>query len=231
MTRNNIKWIIFDADDTLWDCQSHFDNVEHEMHRKVGRWCSPGQAHQALIATETRNISNTGFGCKAFTLSLIETAIEVSGGQIPADDIAYLIRQGYGLLQMPATPLPGVRETLASLSTDYQLAVFTKGDLQDQARKLQRSGLSAFFAHVEITADKTQAYYLRLCNKLGIKAEEAVMVGNSFKSDIEPAISIGMKAVYIPFHIAWQLEYSDEYSHDNLFKIKDFKQIAEVLQQ
>lgn len=224
----NIKTLIFDADDTLWDCQSHFDAVEKIMHQKVSRWCSPEEAHKALIATETRNIALTGFGCKAFTLSLLETAISCSNGEIAANDIEELIRHGYSLLHMPATPLPGVRETLEKLSI-FQLVVFTKGDIQDQARKLERSGLRHFFSHVEITADKSEEDYRRLCQKLDILPHEAVMVGNSFKSDIAPALAIGMKAIYIPFHVAWQLEHAEEYHHEDLIKLTEFSELMSII--
>ena len=221
------KVIAFDADDTLWDCQSHFDAVEREMHKKVKPWCTAEEAHAALIATETSNISLTGFGCKAFTLSLLETAIKVSHEEITASDLSYLIQCGYSLLQFPVTPLPGVAETLAQLK-DYQLVVFTKGDLQDQARKLERSGLAHFFSHVEITADKSEEDYRSLCQHLNIEPQEAVMVGNSFKSDIAPALRIGMKAIYIPFHVAWQLEHAEEYHHANLIKLNEFSKLTEI---
>ena len=225
---SNIKTVIFDADDTLWDCQSHFDAVEKEMHRKVSQWCSAEEAHQALIATETRNISLTGFGCKAFTLSLLETAISCSHGEIAAKDLDELIHHGYSLLNMSATPLPGVRETLSKLS-GYQLVVFTKGDIQDQARKLERSGLRPFFSHVEITADKSEEDYRCLCKKLDVQPQDAIMVGNSFKSDIAPALSIGMNAIYIPFHVAWQLEHAEEYHHADLIKLDEFSELKNYL--
>lgn len=223
-----VKVIIFDADDTLWDCQSHFDQVEKVMHNEVSKWCNAEDAHKLLIETETRNVPLTGFGCKAFTLSLIETAIKASHGEIDAERIDHLIKCGYSLLEIPVKPLPGVRDTLEELN-GYRRVVFTKGDLRDQANKLKRSGLEPFFEHIEITSDKSKEDYVHLCRKLNVIPEEAIMVGNSFKSDIAPALEAGMKAVYIPFDVVWQLEHSDEYLHPNLIKIKHFKQLAEII--
>lgn len=222
--------LIFDADDTLWDCQSHFDQVEHAMALMLAPWCSEQEAHAELIRTETNNIGLSGFGAMPFILSVIETAIRVSKQQIPATQIEKLIQMGYGLLQMPATPLPMVEETL-SLLTNHRKMVFTKGDQLDQRRKLKRSGLERYFDAVEVTTDKTPEGYRRLLEYYDIAPEQAIMIGNSFKSDIAPALAIGMKAIYIPFHIAWQLEHSDEFEHQNLERIERFAQIPQAIAQ
>lgn len=225
---DDIKVVAFDADDTLWDCQSHFDNVEREMAEMLAPWCTIQQAHDELVATEMQNISLSGYGCKAFILSVIETAVRVSRGEIASLQIGKLIQSGYRLLQMPATPLKGVEETLQVLGR-HRKVVFTKGDLKDQQQKLERSGLGQYFEHVEITSNKSEQEFRQLCQRLSIKAEELVMVGNSFKSDIAPALNIGAWAVHVPFHVNWQLEDSQEFDHEKLIKISRFEELKDFL--
>lgn len=222
--------LIFDADDTLWDCQSHFDRVEHEMAEMLAPWCDEQRAHAELILTETQNLSLSGFGAMPFTLSVIETAIRVSQQKIAAKDIEKLVNMGYGLLQMPITPLPYVKDTLSKLS-DYRKIVFTKGDQLDQRRKLERSGLVGYFDAVEVTTDKTPAGYQHLLKSHNIQPTEAIMIGNSFKSDIAPALACGMKAIFIPFHVAWQLEHSEEFEHENLQRVNHFGQLPLAIEK
>lgn len=142
-----LKAIAFDADDTLWDCQSHFDRVEERYASILSPYVAAEQVGNSLFKTETGNMPLLGYGCKAFTISLVENAIAVSGGRISADMIAEIIKLGKSLLRIPATPLPQVKETLAHLRkhTSFRLVMFTKGELLDQENKLKRSGLSGAF--------------------------------------------------------------------------------------
>jgi len=131
------------------------------------------------------------------------------------------------LLNIPATPLPGVRETLEKLKADnhYKLVVFTKGEILDQENKLLRSGLWDFFDCVEVVSNKTTRQYRELCETFGITIHELLMVGNSFKSDIEPVLQLGGRAVHIPFHVVWAHEITQEYDHENLTVIKRFNEL------
>ena len=202
--------IAFDADDTLWDCQSHFEAVEQHLYRLIAPYCD--DPAQELYQTESGNMADLGYGCKAFTISIIETALRVGGDHLSADTLSDLLSHSKSLLHLPATPLPEVEE-----------------ELQDQENKLRRSGLGKYFSHVEITSDKTEVEFQQLCEHLGILPNELLMVGNSLKSDIAPALTIGAWAIHIPFHVTWQLEHFDDIEHERLQKIKHFSEIIKLL--
>lgn len=226
----NIKIIAFDADDTLWDCQGHFERVMQQLYDELAPWTDREQAATELFAIERKNMPLLGFGTKAFTLSLIETALKVSAHELPAERVAHLLQLGYSLLQFPTTPLPEVLETLIELQKQgRRMVLFTKGELLDQQHKLERSGLANFFEYVEITSDKGEKEFRELCRKLNIAPEEMLMVGNSFKSDIAPALAIGCWAVHIPFHVTWELEHAETFGHDRLFSIEHFGELLQVL--
>lgn len=225
-----IKYLVFDADDTLWDCQGHFERVMQELYTLLTPWVDRQTAAQELFATERKNMSLLGYGTKAFTLSMIETALRVSHYEIDGEKLAWLQEECYSLLRLPATPLPGVWETLTVLQRQgWHMAVFTKGELLDQENKLLRSGLADFFEHVEITSDKTEREFRDLCRHVGIQSDELLMVGNSLKSDIAPALAIGAQAVHIPFHITWELEHAEAVDHPGLYSITHFNELLDVV--
>lgn len=228
-----IRAIAFDADDTLWDLQSHFDDVEQRYCQLLSDYGEALDLSAALFETESANMADMGYGCKAFTISLVENAVKVSHGQVPALTIGKIIELGKSLLRLPTTPLPEVKETLRRLKAynHYRLAVFTKGELLDQENKLHRSGLDRYFDLITIVSDKTQQAYEHLCHELEVDTPELVMVGNSFKSDIAPALSIGAKAIHIPFHTIWQHEQVEEYDHHNLRRILHFGEIIQLLEK
>ena len=227
----NIKVVAFDADDTLWDCQSWFDEVEHKCCQLLAPWATPDEVSQGLFATERRNLPLTGYGTKAFTLSLIENAVRVSRQQLTGDVVMQLLALGRQLLLFPTTPLPEVEATLRQLSQSrrYRLVVFTKGELLDQQNKLHRSGLEPYFSHMETVSNKTEQAYRQLCQNLGVAPEQTLMVGNSFRSDIAPALQAGAYAVHIPYHVVWELEKSEEFPHPRLQKITRFSQLLDIL--
>jgi putative hydrolase of the HAD superfamily len=171
-----------------------------------------------------------GYGTKAFTLSMIETALRVSRHEMDGRQLSELQQLCYTLLELPATPLPEVSSTLQGLHDNGQLmAVFTKGELLDQENKLKRSGLESYFSHMETVSNKTEKEYRQLCENLGVAPEQTVMVGNSFRSDIAPALTAGAYAIHIPYHVVWELEKSEEYPHERLRKIAHFGEIADLL--
>ena len=227
----NVKVVAFDADDTLWDCQSWFDEVEHKCCQLLAPWATPDEVSQGLFATERRNLPLTGYGTKAFTLSLIENAVRVSRQQLTGDVVMQLLALGRQLLLFPTTPLPEVEDTLRQLSQSrrYRLVVFTKGELLDQQNKLHRSGLEPYFSHMETVSNKTEQAYRQLCQNLGVAPEQTLMVGNSFRSDIAPALQAGAYAVHIPYHVVWELEKSEEFPHPRLQKITRFSQLLDIL--
>ena len=178
-------------------------------------------------------MADLGYGCKAFTISLVENAVKVSKGKVSAYVIAQIIGLGKSLLHLDAKPLEGVEETLALLhekkkeGRGLKLAVFTKGELQDQENKLWRAGLQRYFDVVSIVSDKKPEAYRRLCRELDVQPSELVMVGNSFKSDIAPALSIGCSAIHIPAQSIWAHEKTEEYEHPKLRRISYFKEILD----
>ena len=218
--------IAFDADDTLWDCQGHFEEVEEHLYSLIAPYCE--NPKQELFNTESANMEDLGYGCKAFSISIIETALRVAGNDVSATQLKELLAHCKQLLHLPATPLPGVVETLEKID-GYRKVVFTKGELQDQENKLKRSGLLKYFDDVEITSNKTQREFLDLCEHQQIHPSELLMVGNSLKSDIAPALAIGAWAIHIPFHITWQLEHFEDIDHERLIKIEHFSEILNYI--
>ncbi len=237
-----IKVIAFDADDTLWDCQGYFENVEEHLYSLIRPFCE--NPKQELFDTESANMEDLGYGCKAFTISIIETALRVGGNDITSTELSDLLKDCKRLLHLPATPLPEVESTLQTLRdsidtsnlspltphlSPLKMVVFTKGELQDQENKLKRSGLLKYFDDVEITSDKSQKEFLALCEHQDIHPSELLMIGNSLRSDIAPALAIGAWAIHIPFHITWQLEHFDDIDHERLIKIQRFSEILKYL--
>ena len=228
---DKIRVIAFDADDTLWDCQSHFEEVENHLYSLIAPYCEDPK-HE-LFLTESGNMADLGYGCKAFTISVIETALHIAGNDLSATQLKELLAHSKQLLHLPATPLPGVVSTLETLRSRLEgsskMVVFTKGELQDQENKLKRSGLLKYFDDVEITSDKSQREFLDLCEHQQIHPSELLMIGNSLKSDIAPALAIGAWAIHIPFHVTWQLEHFEDIDHERLIKIEHFSEILKYI--
>jgi len=226
-----VKVVAFDADDTLWSNEPLFREAERKVADSLSAFGDFEYISEELYKVEFKNMEDYGFGAKAYTLSMIENAVNLSGGKLTGEQITLILESGRNILHNPATPLPGVVETLKRLQNDgrYKLALLTKGELHDQERKIERSGLGKYFSHIEIVSNKSQREYLVLCDKLGIKAEELLMVGNSFKSDIEPVLQLGGWGIHIPSEVLWRLEHTEEFDHSNLFKIKTFEEIIDIL--
>ena len=220
----DIRLIAFDADDTLWDCQGHFENVEKAYAQLLAPYADEPTVAEMLFQTETDNMPLLGYGSKAFTLSLVENAVKVSRGQISAADVLRIVELGKSLLQLPATPLPEVRSTLESLhqANRFAMVVFTKGELLDQENKFQRSSLSPLFDDIVVVSDKTKTEYTKLCSQFGTTLDHLLMVGNSFRSDIEPVLQLGGWAVHIPFSSIWRHEQTKEYCHPRLVTLSHF---------
>ncbi len=200
----------FDADDTLWQNERFYRMTQERFAELLAGHAEPDHLAERLLEVEKRNLARYGYGIKGFTLSMIETAIEVSGGEVPASVIRDILAAGRDMLSHPVETLEGVRETLAKLAPDYRMILITKGDLFDQERKLAGSGLGDLFDAVEIVSDKTSATYERVFSQYADGAERAMMVGNSLKSDVIPAIAAGSWGVYIPHDLNWELEHADD---------------------
>ncbi|MEI2383813.1 HAD family hydrolase [Breoghania sp. JC706] len=199
----------FDADDTLWHNEQYFRLTEKRFTELLAEYAEAGHLSERLLAAERRNISRYGFGIKGFTLSMIETALEVTDRRVPATVIGEILEAGRAMLSQPAEPLPHARETLERLCGRYRLVLVTKGDLFDQERKVAQSGLAEMFDAVEIVSDKTPDTYRTVFARHGSGAERAMMVGNSLKSDVVPALEAGAWGVHVPHDLTWALEHHD----------------------
>ena len=226
-----VKVLAFDADDTLWSNEPLFREAEKKVAEALSDFGDFQYISDELYKVEFKNMGDYGFGAKAYVLSMIENAVNLTGGKLTGEQVMYIIDSGRRILRNPATPFPGVEETLEKLSKDgrYELVLMTKGELLDQERKIARSGLSKYFSHIDIVSNKTQKEYLDLCDRLRITPKELLMVGNSFRSDIDPVLRIGGSGIHIPFHLSWAYEEVEEYDHPRLAKVATFKEILRFL--
>ncbi|AUP77217.1 HAD family hydrolase [Flavivirga eckloniae] len=206
----NIKVIGFDADDTLWVNETYFREAEETFGRLLSDYETPNKIDQELFKTEIDNLPIYGYGVKAFTLSMVQSALELSNYNVSNKTIEAILGIGKGMLEKPVELLDGVEEVLSVLSKKYRLILATKGDLLDQERKLEKSGLTSYFHHIEVLSDKKETNYSKLLNHLDIKPSEFLMIGNSLKSDVLPLVNIGAHAVHIPFHTTWAHEQVTE---------------------
>ncbi|MFP3542682.1 HAD family hydrolase [Rhizobium sp. SIMBA_035] len=232
MSKHALTTIGFDADDTLWQNEQYYRLTEAHFTELLADFAEGPKISERLLEAEKRNLAHYGFGIKGFTLSMIETAIEMTDGRVPASVIAQILDIGRDLLSHPVETMPHVQDTLEALAGNYLLVLITKGDLFDQERKLAQSGLGDFFDAVEIVSDKTAVTYRRIFSKVGDGPERAMMVGNSLKSDIVPAIAAGSYGVFVPHELTWVLEHIDEPSDAPRFrKIPHLGELCGLLDQ
>jgi putative hydrolase of the HAD superfamily len=222
---SNIKVVGFDADDTLWVNETYFREAEDRFAALLESYETKNQIDQELFKTEIKNLELYGYGIKGFMLSMIESALEISNNSVSQATIGAILNLGKDMISHPVEVLDGVEEVLRQLSDKYRLIVLTKGDLLDQERKLERSGLTKYFHHVEVLSDKKEENYMNLLNHLEIEVSEFLMIGNSLKSDVLPLLNIGAKAIHIPFHTTWLHEEirpeERTNNHHTLGKISD----------
>lgn len=225
-----ITTIGFDADDTLWQNEQFFRSSEKHFASLLAPYADIADLSGRLLAVEKRNLNSYGFGIKGFTLSLIETAVEVTEGKVPATVIAEILSAGREMLSHPVETLPYVTETLEQLTDHYKLVLITKGDLFDQERKLAQSGLGDFFDAIEIVSNKDKATYERIFRRHGDGAEQALMIGNSLKSDIVPAIEAGSWGIFVPHALTWVMEHVEAPVHDPRFRqIENLSELIPLL--
>lgn len=227
----DIKVIAIDADDTLWDNQSYYDRAGDFFADTLKEYGTADRLQDRLFKTEIANMPLLGYGAKSVCISMMESAMEISGGKVSVAQLGDILKAAKSLLEIPATPLPGVRETLEKLkdSGRYRLVLFTKGDLLDQQNKIMRSGLAEFFDRTVIVSDKDRDEYLDLCDSKDIVPEQLMMIGNSFKSDIRPVVELGGSGIHIPFHTMWKHEEADEFESPDIVRLERFSDITELL--
>jgi putative hydrolase of the HAD superfamily len=208
----------FDADDTLWQNEQFYRMTEERFAGLLAGHADPETLSARLLEAERRNLEVYGFGIKGFTLSMIETAIEVTDGRVPASVIDAILRAGRDMLDHPVETLPHAKETLEELADRYRIILITKGDLFDQERKLAQSCLGDLFDAVEIVSDKTASTYRRVFSRHADGPERSMMVGNSLKSDVVPAIEAGSWGVHVPHDLTWALEHAEVPSENARFR-------------
>ena len=227
---SNIKVIGFDADDTLWVNETYFREAEEKFADLLENYETKNKIDQELFKMEMQNLRLYGYGIKGFVLSMIETALDLSDNKVPLATITTILNLGKEMIARPVELLHGVEEVLKQLEEDYRLIVLTKGDLLDQERKLDRSGLSKYFHHVEVLSDKKEENYINLLEHLEVPVNEFLMIGNSLKSDVLPIVNIGAQAIHVPFHTTWaHEEVSLEHYTNNHLTVNKLTEILKHL--
>jgi putative hydrolase of the HAD superfamily len=207
-----IRVVGFDGDDTLWHSETHFDVTQTAFRDLLRRHVPDADIDRRLAEMEMKNLSVYGYGVKSFTLSMLETAIELTEARIPASDLEVILGWGKKMLLEPTKLLDGVEATLTELSRKYDLLLITKGDLFDQESKLARSGLGELFLGVEVVSEKDTDTYRGIFERRAIQPADFVMVGNSLRSDVVPVVELGGRAVHIPYQVTWHHEHVPEES-------------------
>ncbi len=209
--RRSVTTVGLDGDDTLWHSESHFAVTTARLAELLSPWVSHEDESEAhLLGVEARNLGLLGYGVKAFTLSMIETAIEISDGEVPASSIREILDWGKELLDHPVELLPEAAEAVDDLAGGYRLLLVTKGDLLHQESKLARSGIAEAFSGIEIVSEKDVATYGRIMARHEVDPTEFVMVGNSVRSDVLPVLELGARAVHVPYRVTWAHERVDD---------------------
>ncbi|MEM1373436.1 MAG: HAD-IA family hydrolase [Pseudomonadota bacterium] len=227
MVRDTLTTLAFDADDTLWHNEVHFKLTQQKLENLLGAYCDAEHLHERLLETERRNIGRYGYGVKGFTLSMVEVAIEVSDGTVPASVISEILAGGRDLLAHPVELLPGVEDVLGAL-TGYRLILITKGDLLHQEQKVAASGLGEMFEAVHVVSEKTPETYQRCLED----APRTMMIGNSMRSDVLPALAAGAHGTHIPFEIEWELERAEDPADTSRFhRIENMAALPQLLSQ
>jgi putative hydrolase of the HAD superfamily len=230
MSNRPVSVIGFDADDTLWQNEQYYKLTEGHFRSLLADYAEGEHVSDRLLEAEKRNLAHYGFGIKGFTLSMIETALEVTEGRAPSSVISEILAIGRDLLSHPVECLPHARDALEALAGKYFLVLITKGDLFDQERKLAQSGLGDYFDAVEIVSDKTATTYRRVFGKHGEGPERSMMIGNSLKSDIVPAIAAGAWGVFVPHELTWVLEHVEKPEEAPRFReIPDLGHVPELV--
>ncbi len=226
----NLTTIGFDADDTLWHNMRFYELTEARFTGLLSDYAEAQHLSERLLAAERQNLRLYGFGIKGFTLSMIETAIEVTEGRVPAEVIRAILDAGRDLLQHPLETLPFAREAIEALAPTHRLILITKGDLFDQERKIAASGLGELFSGIEIVSDKNADTYAQIFARHGDGAARALMVGNSLRSDVVPALRAGAWGVHVPHEYEWSIEHDDEPNDDPRYRrIADLGELAKIV--
>ena len=213
---DGIGLVGFDADDTLWRSQDYFDAAQLEFEQLIAGYVNldDARARQHLYDVEKRNIAVFGYGVKGMVLSMIESAVAITGERISARDVHRIVELGKALLQHPVELLPGIREAVEEVAGEFDVVLITKGDLFHQEAKVRQCGFAQLFRRIEIVSEKDTATYAHLLEEFGLPARRFVMVGNSLRSDIAPVLALGGWGVHVPYHSTWAHENEADVADD-----------------
>ncbi len=203
-----LQLIGFDGDDTLWHSEGYYQAANAAFHDIVGRYVDLADAGLGarMLATERRNLALFGYGAKGMTLSMIETAIAITGARIDAADLHRIVELGKDVLAHPVELLPGIAEAVEAVAREHAVVLITKGDLFHQEKKVAQCGLAGLFRRIEIVSEKDAGTYARVLREFGLPPRAFAMVGNSLRSDIEPVVRLGGWGVHLPYHVTWAHE-------------------------
>ncbi len=225
---SNINTIAFDADDTLWRNEDIFIHAQDEFIKLLLPYHEESYIRSHLAEIQVSNLENFGYGVKGFTLSMIETAIELTEGRVSGSEIHEIIQLAKCMLASPVELLPNIEAVLQELKGKFKLLVITKGDLLDQESKLARSGIADYFDIIEVVSEKTEEAYRQILERHKISTEQFLMVGNSLKSDILPILDLGAQAVHIPYHSTWEHEQVAEDTLSNYPQLQSLEGVNEL---
>ena len=235
MTRDHAfppRVVALDGDDTLWHNETMFVLSQGRFREILGRHVplTGAEIDEVLLATERANLRTYGYGIKGFMLSMVESAIEVTKGAIPAADIEEILRFGRLMFEHPVELIEGARETIETLrARDHEVWLISKGDLFDQESKIARSGLADLFHRIEIVSEKDEATYRRLLHRQGVGVEEFAMAGNSMRSDVLPVAAIGARAFYIPHELTWIHERAEPEAEGGIVTLRSIAELPRAL--
>ncbi|MBE1285687.1 MAG: HAD family hydrolase [Rhodobacteraceae bacterium] len=230
MSQGRLTTIAFDADDTLWHNERFFRLTQDRFADLLVDYADPDHLAERLLAAEKRNIGHYGYGIKGFTLSMIETAIEVTEDRVPAHVIRELIDAGQEMLRHPIELLPHARAAVESVASTHRVLLITKGDLLDQERKLAQSGLGELFDGVEIVSEKTTQVYAQIFAQHGDGPEQSMMIGNSMRSDVVPAVEAGGWGVFVPHGLVWEIEHAEAPTgSERFFEVADLGGLPDLI--
>lgn len=216
-----IEVIGVDADDTLWHTENMFQETQRRLEDMLAAHAPREEVEERMHATELANVKLFGYGIKGFTLSMVETAIQISKGGITGDEVHEILMMGKKMLEAPIELMPHVETVLNTLGQDHRLVLITKGDVLDQTNKIDKSGLGELFDAVEIVQEKDEANYRAVLDRHGIEADTFLMVGNSVPSDVQPVLDIGGYGVHVPYrHVAVFERHRNDPEHDRFHRIK-----------
>lgn len=222
----------FDADDTLWHNERFFQLTQAHFTELLADHADRDHLLDRLLAAEKRNIRHYGYGIKGFTLSMIETAIEVTEDRVPASVIRQLVEAGQDMLAHPIELLPHAREAIEAVADTHRVILITKGDLIDQERKLAQSGLGELFDEVEIVSEKSAQTYREIFARHGDGSDSAMMVGNSMRSDVVAPIQAGCWGVYVPHGLVWEIEKAETPSDNARYcELRDLGELADLVRR